>query len=164
MLVVLLCCALGVVQLRADVGSGVAFLVAGALFAYGHFRYGPVWLALRAARAGDIDRAATLLGQVRRPAMLSRESSAYYHLTQAVIMLARCEPAEAERALHGALSLGLRTRNDRAVAHLLLAEVLLARSARIEAEAQLDIVDAVAKKPGLLERARALRASLAVRS
>ncbi|MEQ1911713.1 MAG: hypothetical protein ABMA15_23040 [Vicinamibacterales bacterium] len=127
--------------------TGAWFLVAAALLAYGHFRYGTVWLAFRALRKGDVDRAGSFLNQVARPGMLSPESRAYYFMVFGLVAASRGQLGEAESALRKALALPLRTENDRALVEVALAELLVTSTSPNEARELLALAAGRATKP-----------------
>jgi uncharacterized protein HemY len=152
--------ALGLVEVSTGNSIGYWLIAAAALLAFGHFRYGPVWLAFRALRAGDADRAARLLSQVRRPSWLSSPQRAYFEFASGALAAARGADADAERHLRAALAHDLRTANDRCAVELELARVLAKRGDRVAA---LDVLAAASTrepKPELAEQLRQVGASL----
>ena len=130
--------AFGGYQLYRGSVAGWFYLLAAALLTYGHFRYGPVWLAFRNARRGNLDRARRLLAQVKDPRLLSPGQRAYFELSSALVAADLKNKQAAENHLRLALEQRLRTHNDRALAEVFLAELLIERGAADEAADVLD--------------------------
>jgi hypothetical protein len=105
--------------------SGLLFLVAAAILGLGYFRYGPVWLAMRALGRGDTGAAASHLSSISDPQRLGRQSRAYFEMASGLVAAHHGHRGDAERHMRGALDLPLRTENDRALAELTLAELLV---------------------------------------
>lgn len=136
--VVALSLALGAwLSLRGSLMPGLLLLVAGVILGVGYFRYGPVWLAMRALGRGDADKAASHLSSISDPQRLERQSRAYFEMASGLLAASRGRSGDAERHLRRALELPLRTQNDRAVAELTLAELLVG-AANAEATELLD--------------------------
>lgn len=95
---------LGVVALvRGPARAGVLFLTAAAALIYGHYRYGTIWLAFRAYRRGEVERAASLLAQMRPTALLRKRDLAYYHFLRGAIAEQRGEGSVAAGAYANAV-------------------------------------------------------------
>jgi len=110
---------------RECAGALVAAAILAAFLAYGYFRYGTVWLAFEALRAGRLERAEALLDQVESPDRLESRSRAYYEMAKGLLACEREEWAGARGYLQRALEHDLRTANDRSLVECALAEVLL---------------------------------------
>ncbi len=151
---------LGLVEVSTGNSIGYCLIAAAALLAYGHFRYGPVWLAFRALKAGDADRAARLLSQVKRPSWLSSPQRAYFEFASGALAAARGADADAEQHLRAALAHELRTDNDRCAVEVDLARLLAKRGDRVAALEVLAAASARAPRPELAEQVRQVRASL----
>lgn len=148
---VLVSTGLGIYLLVSGVIWGLVFLAAAALLAWGYYRYGTVWLALRALSAGDGERAARLLNGVRRPDRLGSQSRAYYEYVRGVLAAAEERFDRAESHLRSSLDHRLRTENDRTLVECTLAEVLILRGRKDEARAILSRARARDHKPTLDE-------------
>lgn len=151
---------LGLVEVSSGHAIGYCLIAAAALLAYGHFRYGPVWLAFRALRAGDAERAARLLSQVKRPSWLSSPQRAYFEFASGALAAARGADADAEQHLRAALAHELRTDHDRCAVEVDLARLLAKRGDRVAALEVLAAASARAPRPELAEQVRQVRASL----
>jgi predicted Zn-dependent protease len=100
-------------------------LIAACSLAYGYFRYGTVWLAFRALRAGHAGRARALLDQVAFPDYLRSQDRAYYEMLRGLLAREKEEWATAREHLQRALEGDLRTANNRSMVECALAEALL---------------------------------------
>lgn len=123
----------GAYRLSSGNQDGAMLLVASGLLVYGHFRYGTVWLAYRAARAGKFERAGQLLSQISRPSILSSQMRAYYEFVHGAVAANSDRNEQAEQHFRNALQFKLRTDNDRCVVEINLAELLAQRGALDEA-------------------------------
>jgi hypothetical protein len=152
--------ALGVYGLLQGDNVGLAGIAASAVLAYGYFKYGTVWLAFRAVSAGQMDKAAQLLEQVKRPDSLGAQERAYFELASGFVCASRAQNAPAEQHLRVALANELRTENDRALAEAILAQLLIAREELTEARSVLDRAAARAARPAIAQRIQTLRDEL----
>jgi len=140
--------------------AGFVLIAAAAFLVYGHFKYNTVWLAFRAVSGGQLDKAAALLQQVKRPASLGAEARAYFELASGFVCASRAQNEDAEKHLRIALANRLRTDNDRALAETVLAQLLIARDELPEARTLLEQAAARSCRPATAERIRALRDDL----
>jgi predicted Zn-dependent protease len=120
-----------------------------ALLAYGYFRYGTVWLAFRALRAGRSERARALLDQIRFPDRLRSQDRAYYELLRGNLAYERENWASARDHFLRAREHALRTPNDRSMVECALAETLLRCGDPVEARKHLELAREHAHKPEL---------------
>jgi predicted Zn-dependent protease len=146
-LLVVASAAFGAYQIHRGNVAGGLYLLAAALLAYGHFRYGPVWLALRTARRGNMDRTRRLLEEVHNPDWLTSDQRAYFELTSALVAADRKDDPAAEKHLRLALDHRLRTENDRALVEVMLARILIERGRAEEADEILARAAARGSKP-----------------
>ena len=123
---VLGCVGFGIYRVLYGDRMGLLYVVAGILVAYGYFRYSTVWLAFRAVRKGELDRAGACYRK-RGILPVCLHSSAYFELASGIVSANRGEEEAAERHLRAALGHELRTENDRCVAEVCLAELLARR-------------------------------------
>jgi hypothetical protein len=120
------CFAIGSAFLFWRVILAVPMFVAGALFVWGHWRYGTVWLAFQRYRKGDMDAVERLLNQVRDPASLQAQQRAYYEFLQGTVQVLRGHPHRAKPHFLRAIEGPLRTDRMRSITHAHLAAVELA--------------------------------------
>jgi len=125
-------------------------MAAALLMFYGYRRYGTVWLATRALKSRDFEKAAALLAQVRSPATLSRQQRAYYELSMGTLALEGRNGTVADGHFRAALSCGLRTENDRAVTEFSLAQAAVLRDDESDARSFLASARGRARKPALV--------------
>lgn len=155
---------LGCYRLIAGDYAGLVLLAASAFITYGYFKYGTVWLAFRAVARGQMEQAAGLLQQVKRPDALRAEDRSYYELASALVCASRAQNEDAERHLRSALAHPLRTENDRGLAEAVLAQLLIARDELTEARSVLDQAATRACRPAIAQKISALREELAATS
>lgn len=144
----------GAWQLSRGHSSALWLVAAAVLLAYGHFRYGSVWLAMRALRAGNVDRAGRLLAQVKHPATLSSQQRAYFELASGLLAARAGADIEAEQHFRSALDHRLRTENDRCIAEVELARLLAKRGERVAARELLARARSRQANPDVAEEAR----------
>jgi len=145
---ILLCIGLAAYLLAAGRSfAGAAALAIAASLAYGYFRYGTVWLAFRALRAGRSDRARALLDQIRFPDRLRSQDRAYYEMLHGMLACEREEWTTAKDHFQRAREHRLRTANDRSMVECLLAEVLLRCGDPVAAREHLELARGHFPKP-----------------
>ncbi len=83
------------------------------LFIIGYFRSGTVWLAFRAFRKGQVDRAGRLINHIPYPDWLSAQFQAYYHWMRGTMELQAHQPKAAVEHLQRSFEGRLRTSNAR---------------------------------------------------
>jgi hypothetical protein len=138
----------GIVQLwRGRTAPGAALIIAVALLAYGYVRYGTVWIAFRALRAGKSKRAETLLDQVLCPDWLRSQDRAYYEFLRGILATEREDWGTARDHFLTALRHNLRTSNNRAMVECALAETLLSAGDPDAAREHLDMARSHDHKP-----------------
>ncbi len=135
-LLVLVSVGFGVYELCMGDLRGLLLLFAVGLLIFGHFRYGTVWLAWRAARGGNRERAAALLSRVQSVDSLNSQNRAYYHLLQG-LLASTGEQSEAAAHLEKVSKAALRTDNDRCLLACLRTSNALKQGDRSDAEASL---------------------------
>lgn len=146
---VLVLLALAIRELGERPVLSAAWFACAACLAYGHFRYGTVWLASRAVRRGDFAKAKSLLGRIRRPDLLRRVDRAHYEYIRGAIDLDEGNAAGAIAHLRSALDGGLHTSNNRCVVACMLAEASLGIGDREGAARYLEIARGLPHKEGL---------------
>ena len=102
-----------------------ACFLGAASLGLGYFRHGTIWLAFRAQRQGDTERARRLLREIARPHWLASQSQAYYQFLAGVHALEDGAHDAAYAALTRIDARKLRTDNDRSLRQALLAAASL---------------------------------------
>ena len=88
-----------------------------------HFAFGNVWAAFSKLQKGKILEAELLINQIKRPEWLIKQNRTYYHFIKGMIALQQKNLSEGEEHLKIAVSRGLRSNNDNALALLNLAHI-----------------------------------------
>jgi outer membrane PBP1 activator LpoA protein len=152
--------ALGSWMILSGQAIGAPFLVAAAMLIWGHFRYGTVWLAWRAAKRGDLAKAHELLGKIRSPDKLTPQSRAYYHWLTGCIAAENDQPALAQRNLGLAASGRLRTENDRSIVLCQMARICLDQGEPDAARGHLAAARAIVQKDAVSQMIEEIQARL----
>ncbi|MCB0561814.1 MAG: tetratricopeptide repeat protein [Lewinellaceae bacterium] len=97
--------------------------LAGLLLLLSHILFGNVWMAFNSLKRGNPQQAEALLSQVWKPNWLLPRNRAYYFFTLGMLHLQHKKREQAKKYLQKAVSLGLRTPNDHALAQLNLAHI-----------------------------------------
>jgi tetratricopeptide (TPR) repeat protein len=133
----------GLVQGRP---TAYLYLVGAGLLVWGHFRYGPVWLAFRALKKGDRERAANIIERIRHPDRLNRENTSFYYWIRGTLRTDSGDLDAAYRDLRKAAKGDLRTPSNKGVLYCQLADLAVLRREIDEAKNFLAL--AKAEKPG----------------
>jgi hypothetical protein len=152
--------AFGCYRVIAGDWLGLGLLALSAWLTYGYFKYGTVWLAFRAVAGGQMEKAAGLLQEVRRPEALGGQDRGYFELASGFVCVSRAQNERAEQHLRSALAAQLRTDNDRALAEAVLAQLLVARDELPEARTLLTQAAGRRCRPAIAQRIQSLRAEL----
>jgi hypothetical protein len=132
------CLAIGVWWLSTGEWMGIFVLFAAACFGFGYFRYGTVWLAFRALREGNIDKAENLISKVSYPSKLNSQNRAYYNWAKGAVAMRRGDFTRAKEFLELAAAGKLRTSNDRSILACFLAEIAVRNGDHTTARNQLE--------------------------
>ena len=139
-------------QLLAVVGALIATLLffmagqwpaaAGSLLltvflAYGLYRFGPVYHALRHLYRGDLEKCEAALKKIPSADKLRKEDRAYYYFCEAYLLSTAGKSGAARKSFEQALEAGLRMPTDQAVAHVSLADIYLKNGQKEKALAHL---------------------------
>lgn len=93
-----------------------------------HFLFGNIWAAFSKLRKGKLVEAETLINQIKRPELLTKQHRAYFHFIKGMIALQNEELQEGKVQLKQALERGLRTPNDNALTALNIAHIYFKQS------------------------------------
>jgi Tfp pilus assembly protein PilF len=115
-------------------GWGITFIFVSFLVVMSFFRNENMILALNQMRIGNTDKAKKYINKISRPDLMPKKQHAYVLFLQAVMNAQEFGFAKSEQYLRKALSLGLRTNQDGAVARMHLAGICVQTGRRAEAD------------------------------
>jgi hypothetical protein len=115
-------------------GWGITFIFVTALVIVSFFRNENMILALNQMRLGNTDKAKMYINKISHPNLLPRKQHAYVLFLQAVMNTQEFGFTKSEQFLRKAISLGLRTGQDNAVARMHLAGICAQTGRKTEAE------------------------------
>ena len=118
-------------------GWGITSVLPLALVILSFFRNEKVILALNQMRLGNQDKAKMYINRIKAPEYMPRRQHAYVLYLKALMNAQDLGMAQSEQLLRKALSLGLRTNEDNAVARMHLAGICAQTGRRPEASALL---------------------------
>jgi len=114
-------------------GWGIFFIFITALIILSFFRNENMILALNQMRVGNQDKAKAYINKIAHPHLLPKKQHAYVLYLRAVLGAQELGFSASEQLLRKALSLGLRTSEDNAVARMHLAGISAQTGRRPEA-------------------------------
>ncbi len=112
-----------VLQIQNGFSSAWYLYATSLILLFTHFAFGNVWAAFRKLQRGKIMEAELLINQIKRPEWLVKQNRTYYHFIKGMIALQQKELSKGEEELKIAVSRGLRSNNDNALALLNLAHI-----------------------------------------
>ena len=115
-------------------GWGITFLFVTAIIVLSFFRNENMILALNQMRLGNTDKAKKYINRITHPQLMPRRQHAYVLFLQAVMNTQEFGFAKSEQYLRKAISMGLRTGQDNAVARMHLAGICMQTGRKSEAE------------------------------
>lgn len=115
-------------------GWGITFIFVTALIILSFFRNEQMILALNQMRVGNTEKAKKHINKITHPNLLPRKQHAYVLFLQAVMNTQEFGFSKSEQYLRKAVSLGLRTGQDNAVARMHLAGICVQTGRKAEAE------------------------------
>ena len=104
-------------------GWGICMILVTVVIGFTFFRNENMILALNQMRVGNTDKAFKYINRVSSPQFLPRKQHAYVVFLQAIMGAQTLGLAQCEQKLRKALSLGLRTPEDNAMARMHLAGI-----------------------------------------
>jgi hypothetical protein len=104
-------------------GWGICMILLLVVFGFTFFRDERMILALNAMRSGDTDKAKLQINKITAPQFLPKKQHAYVLFLQAVLGTQDLGLAKSEELLRKAISMGLRTNQDKAVARMHLSGI-----------------------------------------
>ena len=115
-----------------EIGYGIVVLLIMGLVILSIFKDERIVKAFYHLRKNDMQKAASTLNKIKHPEKLIRSQEAYYYYLNGLI-LSQTQMNQSERFFKKALSIGLRTDTDKAVAKLNLAGLAMSRRKKREA-------------------------------
>ena len=115
-----------------EIGYGIVVLIIMGLVILSIFKDERIVKAFYHLRKNDMQKAASTLSKIKHPEKLIRSQEAYYYYLNGLI-LSQTQMNKSERFFKKALSIGLRTDTDKAVAKLNLAGLAMSRRKKREA-------------------------------
>jgi len=115
-----------------EIGYGIVVLIIMGLVILSIFKDERIVKAFYHLRKNDMQKAASTLNKIKHPEKLVRSQEAYYYYLNGLI-LSQTQMNQSERFFKKALSIGLRTDTDKAVAKLNLAGLAMSRRKKREA-------------------------------
>ena len=115
-----------------EIGYGIVVLIIKGLVILSIFKDERIVKAFYHLRKNDMQKAASTLSKIKHPEKLIRSQEAYYYYLNGLI-LSQTQMNQSERFFKKALSIGLRTDTDKAVAKLNLAGLAMSRRKKREA-------------------------------
>ena len=115
-----------------EIGYGIIVLIIMGLVILSIFKDERIVKAFYHLRKNDMQKAASTLNKIKHPEKLVRSQEAYYYYLNGLI-LSQTQMNQSERFFKKALSIGLRTDTDKAVAKLNLAGLAMSRRKKREA-------------------------------
>lgn len=106
-------------------GWGIFMILPLTILGFSFFRHERIILALNQMRVGNTEKAYEHLKKVTAPQMMIKRQQAYYYYLIAMLGAQENGMAKSEQLMRKALSLGLRSAMDKAVAHMHLAGMCL---------------------------------------
>ena len=115
-----------------EIGYGIVVLIIMGLVILSIFKDERIVKAFYHLRKNDMQKASSTLSKIKHPEKLIRSQEAYYYYLNGLI-LSQTQMNQSERFFKKALSIGLRTDTDKAVAKLNLAGLAMSRRKKREA-------------------------------
>lgn len=104
-------------------GWGIVMIFPVFIFAFSFFRNENMILALNQMRLGDTEKAKKYINRLKQPQFLPKRQHAYVLFLKAVLNTQELGFTQSEQMLRKAISMGLRTGQDNAVARMHLAGI-----------------------------------------
>lgn len=114
-------------------GWGISMILPSTIIVFSFFRNENMILALNQMRLGDTEKAKKYIKRITHPQFMPRKQHAYVLFLQAVLATQELGFAKSEQLLRKAISMGLRTGQDNAVARMHLAGICAQTGRKSEA-------------------------------
>lgn len=112
-----------ILQVKYGFSPALYLYITCLILLFTHFAFGNVWPAFNKLQKGKILEAEALINDIKRPDWLIRQNRSYYHFIKGMIALQQKNLQEGEAQLKIAVTRGLRSKNDNALALLNLAHI-----------------------------------------
>ncbi len=118
--------------IEGEIGYGIVVILLSALVVLTIFRDERILRAFYYLRKNKMEKAGVVLSNIKHPEKLIKTQEAYFHYLNGLV-LSQTQMNKAERYFKRALSIGLRSDTDKAVAKLNLAGLAMSRRKKREA-------------------------------
>lgn len=143
-----------------NIGWGLLLLLLTGIVVLTIFRHEGIIMALYHLRKQDLAKAEASLNKIKAPEKLIRTQQAYYWYLQGLIGMQQKGIGKSEKYFIKALNLGLRLKEDQAVAKLNLAGIYMSKRKKREAELYLNQAKKLDTKKLLEDQIKMLRSQL----
>jgi tetratricopeptide (TPR) repeat protein len=114
-------------------GWGISFIFLSAILSLTYFRNENIILALNQMRVGNHEKAYLILKRISYPQLLIKSQRAYFYYLTGMLGAQEMGLSKSEQLIRKALSIGLRTNQDKAVAHMHIGGICLQTGRKREA-------------------------------
>ena len=142
-------------------GWGITMIFVSAIFILTFFRNENIILALNHIRTGNQEKALQKLDRIKNPNFLIKSQRAYYYYLKGLSSAQQLSMGETEKLFRKALSIGLRTQQDQAVAKMNVAAICMGSGRKREAKVLLAEAKKMDKNGILSEQIKLLNQRMA---
>ncbi len=142
-------------------GWGITMIFVSAVFVLSYFRNENIILALNHIRTGNTEKAIKKLDRIKNPNFLIKTQRAYYYYLRGLSGAQALSMGETEKHFRKALSIGLRTDQDTAVAKMNVAAMCMGTGRKREAKTLLAEAKKLDKNGILAEQIKMLNQRMA---
>jgi tetratricopeptide (TPR) repeat protein len=143
-------------------GWGIFMIFPSLIFGFTFFRNENMIFALNQMRVGNQDKAKKYINRIKAPQFLPRKQHAYILYLKALMNAQEMGFAQSEQLLRKALTLGLRTNEDNAVARMQLAGICAQTGRKSEAASLLSEAKKFDKNGMLKDQIKTMQSQLQV--
>ncbi len=143
-----------------NIGWGILFLLFTGLVVLTIFKHEKIIMALYYLRKQDLPKAEAQLNKIKAPEKLIKSQEAYYHYLNGLISMQQKGIGKSEKFFVKALQLGLRLKEDQAVAKLNLAGIAMSKRKKKDAEMYLAQAKKLDTKKLLADQIKMLKTQL----
>jgi len=144
-----------------EIGNGIFFVILTAFPIILLFRHEFMIMTLWHLRKQNLEKAASFLNRITQPEYLVKGQQAYYYYLQGfLIMSSQRQIQKADPMFKKALSIGLRMKQDEAMAKLSLAQIAMTRRRKREAKNYIAEVKKIKESSAMKEQIKQLELML----